>query len=252
MTWIATSGITAPEDVALCAGVGVDAVGVVVDSPTRVPWGLRIDEAEELFTTWPAGPQRLVVVGDDPDLALRVVRSLAPDVVHLHAPTLHLPGALDHTARTVRLLHEHDVRVMRTLRLAAADGRTIGPPSGAEDPVRAARALADTGVDLLMVDLVGAPARASSPAGAEVPPGLRAARAVRDGVDVPVVLAGGLRPETVGAALAAVGPYGVDVIRGVEQPLPSHRKSPERLAAFVAAVRAHDGGSLLIGEAPGA
>ncbi|SDB93223.1 hypothetical protein GA0111570_109123 [Raineyella antarctica] len=37
------------------------------------------------------------------------------------------------------------------------------------------------------------------------------------------------------------------MITGVEEPGPGHRKSPRRLAAFVAAVRAHDGGTLLVG-----
>lgn len=54
MTWIATSGITAPADLALCAGVGVDAVGVVVDCPAALPWSLSLDEAEVLLAAFVA------------------------------------------------------------------------------------------------------------------------------------------------------------------------------------------------------
>jgi phosphoribosylanthranilate isomerase len=54
----------------------------------------------------------------------------------------------------------------------------------------------------------------------------------------PVVLAGGLRPENVGAALAAVGVDIVDVSSGVESA--PGIKDPERMRAFAAAVRAHE------------
>jgi phosphoribosylanthranilate isomerase len=50
-----------------------------------------------------------------------------------------------------------------------------------------------------------------------------------------VILAGGLRPETVGAAVAAVRPYAVDVASGVEVAGDPRRKDPARIAAFIAA-----------------
>ncbi|SDB93218.1 hypothetical protein GA0111570_109122 [Raineyella antarctica] len=139
MTWITTSGVTVPEDIALCAGLGVDAVGLVVDFPGKVPWGVRLDEAEVLLAGLPAGVERVVVVGDDPDLVLRITRRLAPDIVHLHAVPLPAPtrqtgspapssaASSLHMDRLVRMLHDHDVRVMGTLRLRAADGTVATP-----------------------------------------------------------------------------------------------------------------------------
>jgi phosphoribosylanthranilate isomerase len=53
---------------------------------------------------------------------------------------------------------------------------------------------------------------------------------------VPLILSGGLNPDNVGAAIAAVHPYAVDVATGVE--LAPGRKDPQKLDAFAEAVRA--------------
>jgi phosphoribosylanthranilate isomerase len=49
------------------------------------------------------------------------------------------------------------------------------------------------------------------------------------------VVAGGLTPENVGAAIRTFQPWGVDAVSGVERE--PGRKDPEKLKAFVAAVR---------------
>jgi phosphoribosylanthranilate isomerase len=49
------------------------------------------------------------------------------------------------------------------------------------------------------------------------------------------IMAGGLTPENVGEAMRAFKPWGIDVVTGVESG--PGRKDPEKLKAFVAAVR---------------
>lgn len=53
-----------------------------------------------------------------------------------------------------------------------------------------------------------------------------------------VIIAGGLTPESVGAVVAELRPYGVDVSSGVESE--PRRKDPELVRAFVQAVRDAD------------
>jgi phosphoribosylanthranilate isomerase len=55
---------------------------------------------------------------------------------------------------------------------------------------------------------------------------------------VPVILSGGLRPDNVAEAIAAVQPFAVDVASGVEAA--PGRKDPAKLRAFAEAVRSAD------------
>ena len=57
--------------------------------------------------------------------------------------------------------------------------------------------------------------------------------------DRPYFLAGGLDPELVGEAIMALAPYAVDVSSGIET---GGLKDPEKMAAFVRAVREQPSG----------
>jgi phosphoribosylanthranilate isomerase len=63
----------------------------------------------------------------------------------------------------------------------------------------------------------------------------RLSRRIREAVPVPVFLAGGLRPDNVGEAVAAVGPFALDVCSGVRT---AGALDEDKLASFVAAIAA--------------
>jgi phosphoribosylanthranilate isomerase len=58
-------------------------------------------------------------------------------------------------------------------------------------------------------------------------------RKIREAVSVPVILAGGLRPDNVAEAVRAVGPFGVDVCSGLR---PNGSLDRSLLEAFFVAV----------------
>lgn len=90
------------------------------------------------------------------------------------------------------------------------------------------------GVEQLLVDSVSR----TQVAGTGTTVDFRVARRIGDEVGAPVILAGGLHPGNVAAAIRAVHPYGVDVISGVE--LRRRVKDPAKVAAFIAAVEGDD------------
>lgn len=226
MTWVKICGICHGDDVAICVGAGADALGFVVDYPVDVPWNLAPEQAEELMALVPAAVERVVVVGEDPERVLSIADRLRPDVVQLHADE-----APDITARLVEDLHARGFRVAKALRFDVDSGALRTRHKVPATAVATAQLYAGMGVDIVLVDSVSA----QRPAGTGRTVDLRTARAIRDQIAVPVVLAGGLRSDNVAAAIAAVQPFGVDVISGVEQPV--GRKDPARVSAFLAAAQ---------------
>ena len=57
----------------------------------------------------------------------------------------------------------------------------------------------------------------------------RLSRAIREAIDVPLYLAGGLKPENVGSAIREVRPFGIDVCSGLRT---EGKLDPQKLAAF--------------------
>lgn len=205
-------GFVEPEDVAAASALDVDALGFVLADDARV--ALDVGRLGELFAAATHPLTRVAVVGPRSRDDCRRILELGFDAVQV-VLTDWWQSTLDGKAVIPVLFDGPDVgaRLSDYSRRFAADLRA--PRTGAH------------GQGLLCVD---------GPHG-----GGRGARADRERAREvartwPLLLAGGLRADNVGEAIADVRPRGVDVSSGVEAA--SGRKDPAKMAAFVAAVRA--------------
>lgn len=225
MTRVKICGVTRVGEIELCVQAGAAALGFVVEYPLEVPWNLSRHAAEALLRRVPPFVSRVLVVGGDPNVVIAVTKQLRP-----HAVQLHGSEPLTITSELVVAIHALGATAIKALRFSVETGKC---ESAGDGPLDAANRILETGVDALLLDSVSS----KRPAGTGQSIDWSTARAIRDAVAVPVILAGGLHVGNVRQATAAVDPYAVDVISGVEDS--SGRKDPEKVRAFVAAVTNH-------------
>ena len=195
-------GITRAADAEACVAAGADMLGLnfVPGSPRRV----SVAAAQAIAASVRG---KVEIVGVVAAAALEALRRLAAAV---GLDRLPLPG------------DEPPEQVAALAPLAFKAIRVAGP----EDIELAARFPGDPILlDAKVEGLLGGTGRT-------VPPELVAPLARTR----PVLLAGGLRPENVAAAVRAVRPWGVDVASGVEAR--PGVKDLTRVSAFIAAARA--------------
>ena len=202
MTRAKVCGLTHPDDVALAVAAGADAVGVVVDVDVETPREVDVERAADLLDGVPPFVTGVAVtMAETADAVLDLAARTGADAVQIHGDLS--PDAVADVARETTVV-----------------------PVLAADEVDRARAL-DGVADALHVDTPsdgggGGTGRTHDWA---------ATRRLRAAVETPVVLAGGLTPENVAEAVAAVEPYAVDVASGVERS--PGRKDPAAVRAFV-------------------
>ena len=215
-------GITHPDDAAMAVEEGADALGFVVEYPDPNPWILSRHRALELMRAVPPLVTRVAVVGGDAASILALAEATEP-----HALQLHRDETEACVAELAARLAGSGIRLIKALRI---DASQPGPP--AEVLAAAARRFVEAGADAVLVDSV-IPGR---PAGTGQAVDWALARGVVDTGVAPCILAGGLDPDNVGRAVAAVRPFAVDVISAVEDA--EHRKVRRQVRAFIRAAKA--------------
>jgi len=221
MTRVKICGLMNSDDVDLCVQAGVHTVGFVVDFPETVPWNLTTAKARELIAKVPPFVSSCVVTGGTVDKVLAIAKATHPNIVQLHyKETLK---EVDEIAHRLSLL---GIKTIKALRIGS-DGKCAFEVS---DPVRAARALAETEVSALVVDSY----TASRAGGTGIKVDVSTFKTIRQESALPVILAGGLNPTNVLHLIRQTNPYAVDVLTGVEESV--GQKDPEKVYQFMQAL----------------
>jgi len=206
--------IASEEEAALAVQMGASALGLVAQMPSG-PGPIPESRIRDIARTVPPGVATFLLTSEttaEPIIAqqrycgantLQLVDEVAPGVYS--ALREALPGI-----RIVQVIHVRDEG-------ALAESRQLSPLVDA--------ILLDSGNPSLSIKELGGTGRAHDWA---------VSRKIRDAVQVPVYLAGGLNPGNVGQAIAQVQPFGVDVCSGLRT---EGRLDATKLEQFMRAVR---------------
>jgi phosphoribosylanthranilate isomerase len=209
--------VRSAEEAAAIAACGVDHIGVLVGFGA-FPRETAPAAACGIFAACPPGTMRVALsLSAEPQEIDRVMAETEPHIIHIGAaPELLSPAA----TAAIKARHP-EVRMMRSVPVV---------DSGSVEIARAYEGIAD----FLLLDShdpgdrqVGALGRTHD---------WTISRRIVDSVKVPVILAGGLGPDNVAAAIAAVIPVGVDSKTKTDH-ADGNRKDLDAVRAFVAAAR---------------
>jgi phosphoribosylanthranilate isomerase len=202
------------------AALGVDHVGVT-PSDRGLPGEITESVAADICAALAGVATSVAIsVDDDPAEVERMVGAVRPEILHLCGPPDALgPDAVADLARTLP-----QVAIMQAI--------AVTGPEAVDNAQRYAAV-----ADYLILDSVTPDV-----------PGVGAAGIVHDweisaaivaAVDIPVVLAGGLSPDNLVAAIEAVRPWGVDSLTCTNHPLEGggFRKDLNLVGRFTAAAR---------------
>jgi len=183
--------VQTPEEAAALARRGVDHVGVLVGDGV-FPRELPVEQAKAIFAATPPGTKRVALsLSAEWAEVARVTRETQPDIIQIQAATEDFPVAMTRALKA----QFPEILIMRAI------------PVIDETSVEIARSYQGV-ADFLLLDSHDTGSRQFGALGRTHDWSL--SRRIVNGVSIPAILAGGLSPDNVAEAIAAVRPVGVD------------------------------------------
>jgi phosphoribosylanthranilate isomerase len=222
MTRVIVCGARSSADLGMLLDAAVDGVGLITEVWQELSCKLRREETREFARLLPPLVSSvLIVTEENVDEVLRMADFVRPDVLQLHGP--NPPEDIRRMAANLK------AKLVKAL-LVDKEGRL----AGGGEPGEVAQEYLQAGASAIVLDSirpgkVGATGEMSS---------LELARGIRDRIrPAPLILAGGLNPSNVAAAIQTVRPYAVDVLSGV---LTNGYLDPPKVTQFMEEVRRAD------------
>lgn len=209
-------GIKTEHDLAAAINSGADAVGFITDVPVDSPRKITLAEASRLISKVPLFVTTvLVIMPENAHQAVRMIQAARPVAVQIHN-ALPLSELVKIKETGVKL-----IKTIQVCRDSKADMliKQIKQFSGVADAI-----LLDTALD-------------GKTGGTGVSHNWEVSSKVVLNAGIPVILAGGLKPENVGDAVKCVRPYAVDTASGVET---DGKKDQKKVMDFINNVRMHE------------
>jgi len=224
MTWVKVCGMTNLEDALLAVDAGADAVGFVFYE--KSPRCVKVETAREIVGKLPQHVEKIgVFAGLSLESVVDTSRYAGFNAVQVY-PMTRTPQA----DITFGVSDTIGLKIYLALPIAAFLGE------GNRNVVTFSQEGSPGAFDTLFLDS----GNSHHPGGTgRTFDWHQASSAVKElSLHRKVVIAGGLTPENVNQALEVLNPFGVDVVSGVEAS--PGKKDPEKVRAFVHAVRAAD------------
>lgn len=225
-TRVKICGIRSPEDIELAALYGADAVGFITEVPVESPRKLDSDTAASLIAKVPKCLDSVMVIMPETSAAaLELIEKVKPNIVQIHSG---LP-----LSELEVLREKTDIPIIKALSVPAGRGasklhnivaRLLEEVRELEESGTADSVLLDSGI-------------AGKTGGTGCVHDWDLSRRIAEETELPLILAGGLKPENVQEAIRAVSPYAVDTASGVET---RGKKDAVKVRKFIEEVRCTD------------
>ncbi|MBP1986166.1 phosphoribosylanthranilate isomerase [Halolamina salifodinae] len=199
-------GLGTQADVAAAVDTGADALGFITDVEVDTPREIDPERARDLAATVPPFVTTVAVtIPETVEEAVTVAETVDPDAIQIYG---------DFGPNEIEEIHQRA-------------GVDVIVALGVEDRQRAHEL--DGAADALLVDSL----TEEGAGGTGETHDWDATRELREELDTPLVLAGGLTPENVADAVATVDPFVVDTASGIERDDEPGRKDHAAMRTFV-------------------
>ena len=217
MTWIKICGMTNLEDALVAVDAGADAVGFVFYE--KSPRCVSVETVREICGKLPESVEKVgVFVGGPSEEIADAIRQCGLTIAQIYPR--------ESLALTDEFFRDFPFRVIPAISMGlVGDDKIAGFHLANSAQERVVAALIDSG-------------NSERPGGSGETFDWQSMAGLAGGIGLKLVVAGGLKVENVGSAIETLKPWGVDVASGVEER--SGKKDPEKVRAFVRAVREMD------------